>query len=150
MSPKSHIYHEIYLHFNWHCHEDRPLIVPGIEERLYELIEEYCRKYRGVYFKRLGGTETHVHLIVQVEPMVCPSEFIGKVKGFSAHQLNKSCGAKRLQWQKGYGVASFAKKNLPSLIRYVDQQKAHHAKGTANAILERWGDISREAPEEAS
>jgi REP-associated tyrosine transposase len=138
MSPASHIFHEIFLHINWHCHEDRPLISGKMEGSLHQLIEEYCRKYRGVYFNGLGGTSTHVHLLVQVEPTVCPSDFIGKVKGFSSHEMNKRTGTRDLKWQKGYGVVSFARKNLPALLGYVESQKEHHQTGTVRETLEKW------------
>ena len=128
----------MFLHMNWHCHSDRPLITARIEESVYRAIEDYCGKYRGVWFQRAGGTETHVHLVVQVEPTVCPSDFLGKVKGFSSHEVNKRFGYKTLEWQGGYGIETFAKRHLPAMIRYVDRQKTHHAEGITNETLEKW------------
>lgn len=138
MSPANHVFHEIFLHINWHCHEDRPLITGITEQPLHDIIREYCRKYKGVYCNGLGGTPTHIHLLVQMEPTVCPSDFIGKVKGFSAFELNKRAGKHSLKWQKGYGVVSFAKKNLKALTGYVDLQKQHHASETIREALEKW------------
>ena len=39
-----HNFSEIYLHVNWHCSNDDPMIRPEIRDRLYEIIEEYCPK----------------------------------------------------------------------------------------------------------
>ena len=137
MSPTSHVFHEIFLHINWHCHGDAALIVPSMEAALHTAVRDYCGRYRGVRFMAVGGTRTHVHLVVQAEPTVAPSEFIGKVKGFSGHEINRQFGAKALQWQRGYGVVSFAKKHLAGIIRYVENQKEHHEQGTAREALER-------------
>jgi putative transposase len=47
-------------------------------------------------------------------------------------------------WQDEYGVLSFGEKNLPAVVRYIQNQKHHHADGTLNEAMER--DNSPEAP----
>jgi hypothetical protein len=44
---------------------------------------------------------------------------------------------KRLEWQRGFGVVSFGKKQLPWVLRYIANQKQHHAVGKIEARLER-------------
>jgi len=138
MSPTSHVFHEIFLHINWHCHEDSPLIVPAMEPHLYELIRTYCNKYPGIFYQGSDGTQTHVHLAIQMAPTVCPSDFIGKVKGYASHELNRLHPPNKLKWQRGYGVVSFAKQNLPAVLRYIRDQKEHHKANRTRATLERW------------
>jgi len=139
LSVSTHVYSEIFLHFNWHCKYDAPLIHPQIEARLFQFFREYCDATKGSRFIEVGGTETHVHLLLQVEPHLCPAEFIGKVKGASSFDVNREFGASTLAWQRGYGVVSFAGRDLPALRRYVLGQKVHHAKGTTREKLEHWG-----------
>jgi len=138
MQGSGHIFSEIYLHLNWHCHNDKPMIKSEIEPSLHELLEQYCRKVKGIHFERVGGTETHIHLLFQMEPFVLLSDFVGKIKGSSSHEINKRFGAGTLQWQRGYEVVSFAKKHLASMVHYVDNQKEHHKKGTVNKVLEEF------------
>lgn len=137
MSPDQHIFHEIFLHINWHCQSDQNFIKPEVETHLFRLIEEYCRKYNGVYYHGVGGTENHVHLAIQCEPNVSSSEFIGRVKGFTSHEINKQFRSKKLYWQKGYGVVSFAKSNLPGVQKYIENQKEHHANNATRDTLEK-------------
>ena len=87
MQGSGHIFSEIYLHLNWHCHNDKPMIKPKIESSLHELLEQYCRKVKGIHFERVGGTETHVHWRFQMEPFVLLSDFVGKIKGGSSHEI---------------------------------------------------------------
>ena len=140
----SHNFSEIYLHVNWHCTNDEPMIGPEIERRLYEIIEEYCRKVKGIHYKGAGGAENHVHLVFQMEPFLLLSDFVGKIKGASSHEINSQFGAQTLKWQRGYGVVSFAKKHLPGLLSYVEKQKEHHGAGTTNKVLETfWVEVQK-------
>jgi hypothetical protein len=52
---------------------------------------------------------------------------------------------KLLEWQTGYGVASFGTKATPWVVRYVENQRQHHAKGTTHDRLERV-EIERGSP----
>ena len=136
--PRSHVFDEILLHVNWHCHEDSGLILPSREAVIHGHIEEYSRKFRGIHLKGIGGTITHVHIALQIEPFVAPADFIGKVKGYTSHQTNKQFGADALKWQRGYGVVSFAMLHLPRVVQYVQDQKQHHAQSTLKDKLERY------------
>ena len=135
-----HTFSEILIHYNWHCIRDRNLIMPSLEPVVHSEIIEYCRKSRGVHFLGVGGTSNHVHLVVQLEPYVGISEFVGRVKGANSHEINKRFGRDTLAWQRGYGVVSFAKKNLPWVLKYVQFQKEHHQAGSINETLKRNGE----------
>jgi putative transposase len=137
MATGSHIFSDILLHMNWHCKYDRPLITPKIEPFLHGFLANYCRKDQEVFFQEVNGTEDHVHLVVEVLPTVTVSDWIGKIKGASSHEVNQHFGSATIQWQRGYGVVSFARKNLPGIRRYVQRQKEHHRLGTTNETLER-------------
>ena len=132
----SHVFHEIYLHFNWHTKGDLPLLTSGLEPLVHDFLRGRCRRTKGVYFHGIGGTETHVHLAVNIEPFVCISDLIGDLKGACSFELNRREGRKILEWQRGFGVVSFGKKQLDWVLRYVANQKEHHARGTTEARLE--------------
>ncbi len=135
----SHTYSEIFLHLNWHTKQDKPMIFPDVEARLHPFIEDYCQKVKGVHFEDVGGTEDHIHLLFQMEPSVAVDKFIGLIKGASAFEINRSFGRQVLRWQRGYGIVSFAKRNLPGLRSYVAKHKEHHANGTTKEALEEHG-----------
>lgn len=132
-----HVFHSVYLHFVWHCQGNQPLIEERWEPTLHEIVREYCRKESGVYLQAIGGTATHVHLVIQIEPSLSPSDIIGKLKGASSFEMNRMYGDNTLRWQRGFGVVSFAERNLRSVVRYVVRQKEHHAEESINEVLER-------------
>lgn len=140
----AHVFHEIYLHMNWHVKDDRPVLQPDIEAVVHQLLQERCRKIKGVYFHGIGGTETHIHLAINMEPHVAISEVVKELKGGSSHDANVHLGQHVLQWQRGYGVVSFGKKNLPWVLRYIAAQKEHHARGGGHERLECCGNTEEE------
>jgi putative transposase len=133
----SHVFHEIYLHLNWHVKDDRPTLSGEIETLTHRLITERCRRTKGVFLHGLNGTETHLHMAVNIEPHVTISEMVQELKGGTSHDLNEQLRDKVLYWQRGYGVVSFGRKNLPWVLEYVAKQKEHHARGGAVERLER-------------
>jgi len=122
----SHVFSEIYIHLNWHCHRDQPLITPAIEPHLFSVLEARCRATKGVHFLGVNGTPTHVHLAFEMEPFVLLSKFVGELKGGSASSINKELRRIGLQWQRGYGAVSFTRKQTPWILDYIAGQKEHH------------------------
>src|ERR1041384_1605213 len=91
-------------------------------------------------------SEINLHMIWHTkndEPVLQASigrrvhHWIGKLKGGSSFHLNHEIANRKvLDWQTGYGVVSFATKDLPWIIEYVKNQREHHARGTTNKRLE--------------
>jgi len=70
-----------------------------------------------------------VHVVFSIEASVCISELLGALKGGSSDDINEEDKRISLQWQRGYGVVSFGRKNLPWVLDYVARQREHHASG---------------------
>ena len=138
----SHVFHEIYLHLNWHTKEDRGILTPECEPVVHQLITERCQKTKGVYFHGIGGTATHVHLAINIEPHVTISELVKDLKGGSSHDANERLKKKLLYWQRGYGVVSFGKNNLDWVLDYIARQKEHH--GCDKGLQERLEKITED------
>jgi len=132
----SHVYHEIYLHFNWHTRGDLPVLAGDLETLTHAELEAKCRRIKGAYLHGLGGTDTHVHLALSIEPFVTISDLVQELKGASSFEVNKRTGRKALAWQRGYGVVSFGRRNLDWVLDNVRRQREHHASGRIQARLE--------------
>lgn len=135
----SHVFSEIFIHLNWHCLYDKPMINTSVEPALFKFMEEHCRQVKGIHMLAVNGTPTHVHLAFQMEPFVTLSDFVGKIKGASSFEINKAVGRKSLQWQRGCGAVSFSKRQSRSIVEYIERQKEHHgykAGGGLNQTLE--------------
>ena len=132
----SHVFHELFLHMNWHTHGDHPTLCDPVQDLAYAPLRDKAPRIKGVHLHALGGTNTHVHLAVQIEPFVAVSDLVQELKGASAHEVNRRLGHRALVWQRGYGVVSFGRKNLPWIGDYIARQREHHAAGRVHGRLE--------------
>jgi REP element-mobilizing transposase RayT len=91
----------------------------------------------GVIVHAVNGVADHVHLAVIVPPTLNLSEWLGRLKGASAHYVNEQLtNRKTFGWQAGYGIVSFGTKDLPRVVAYVERQKEHHSGGKIHDRLE--------------
>ncbi len=73
--------------------------------------------------------QTHVHLIVRLNPATAISRLVQRMKGGSAMIANRDHIAPRelpLKWEKGYNIESVSKRLLKELREYVRGQPTHH------------------------
>jgi len=130
-------YWKLYYHFIWGTKNRLPLIDTAFESELYRVIAAKAKDLGG-FVHAIGGTEDHIHLGVSAPPKVAPAKFIGDVKGNSSHYVNHIIKPDfEFYWQDEYGVLSFGEKNLSVIVRYIQDQKKHHAEGTLIAAMER-------------
>ncbi|MGZ0164576.1 MAG: IS200/IS605 family transposase [Planctomycetales bacterium] len=136
----SHVYHEIFLHLNWHTKLSMRLLNPKLEKQVYSHIATRIKQTKGVWLHGIGGTPTHIHLAISLEPSVTISELVQQLKGGSSHDINSQVNDKIPHWQRGYGIVSFGKNNLPWILNYIAKQKEHHASGRIYDRLE-WNGV---------
>jgi REP element-mobilizing transposase RayT len=111
---------------------------PGV----LEIINEEA-KTRGGWPIRHNAMPDHVHLLVRLPPSVRVSDFIGQVKGATAHRVNEEIKPNfKLTWQEGYGVLTLRKDELDKVSRYIDDQETHHQTGRLSVLLETIADES--------
>lgn len=132
------VYSELNLHVTWHTKNNLPVLVDQIENRTHHYLRHRMLQTQEVIVHEVGGVADHVHIAVTIPPTLLISDWIGQLKGASAHYINNEIAKRRvLAWQTGYGVVSFGTKDLPWVVAYIRNQKEHHAKGTAQIRLER-------------
>jgi len=132
-------YSEINLHLTWHTKESLPLLTPRVEPLAHRAVKRRIINTQGAFVHEIGGTETHMHVVITIPPTLLISEFVGQLNGGSSHDVNQELGLrdKTLQWQTGYGVVSFGTGDLEWVRAYVRNQREHHAKGKVHDRLER-------------
>ena len=62
-------YSEINLHLTWHTKDSLPLLTPIVEPLAHRDIKQRLINTEGVFVHEIGGTETHVHVVV-----TCPTD----------------------------------------------------------------------------
>mgnify|MGYP001064895866 CR=1 FL=1 len=131
-----HAFHQLYYHFAWATHSREPHLHPSYRVEFLRILNEEAKK-RGGWPIRHNAMFEHVHLLVRLPPTVAVSDFIGQVKGATAHRVNHEVKPKfRLRWQEGYGALTLRKGELEKVSRYIDNQERHHQTGKLSDLLE--------------
>ena len=110
---------------NRHC-----LIQKEWEDELYKFITAIIQNYDHKLLQ-INGMPDHLHVFFGLRPTQSISNLMQKVKGDSSKWINeKGVLRHRFSWQEGYGAFSYAKSQVPSVIRYIQNQEQHHKEET--------------------
>ena len=132
-----HAFHQLYYHFTWSTHGRAALIRRDCRASVLKIVNEEAKK-RGGWPIRHNAMPDHVHLLVRLPPSIAISDFIGRVKGATAHRVNEAgVSGFKLKWQEGYGVLTLRKDEVDKVSRYIDNQESHHRGGRLSYLLER-------------
>ena len=130
---------ELYYHFVWATLHRAHSITEVVRGPLYSAINIKTTELKGSVLA-LNGMADHLHLVVSLPPSISLSVFIGAVKGRSAHVVNHTPDLdllEKFRWQDDFWVLSITTKDLPRVIRYVEEQQNHHATQEFQRAFER-------------
>jgi REP element-mobilizing transposase RayT len=93
----------------------------------------------GGHLFAINGVSDHIHLVLSIPVTIALSKFIGQIKAVASTKINKTCfEIGEFKWQRGYAIFSINEKELIYYVRYVENQKTHHAEGTLISDLEQF------------
>ncbi len=118
---------KILLHLVFTTKYRHPWITDDVSEGLHALIATTCRSL-GSEAYRVGGTEDHVHVACTLPRTLTVSKLLEELKSHSSGWIKQQSPAcEDFAWQAGYGAFSLGQSKLSALIRYIDNQREHHA-----------------------
>lgn len=80
---------------------------------------------------QINGMPDHIHIFIGMRPTQSLSDLMKMIKGESSAWINQKNFIKgKFSWQAGYGAFSYAKSQVPKVIRYIQNQEKHHKKKT--------------------
>jgi REP element-mobilizing transposase RayT len=83
------VLNRFYGHFVWATWDRMPLLTPEIREQVYAAIQTKCDELRCRVYA-VGGTENHIHLVVELAGPVSQAALMQEVKGASSHLVTHS------------------------------------------------------------
>ena len=73
----------------------------------------------------------HIHILIGMRPVQSLSALMQIVKANSTKWVNENkLSKKTFAWQGGFGAFSYAKSQVPNIIKYIQNQEQHHRKQT--------------------
>ena len=116
----------ILLHLVFSTKNREPWIIESVHLSLHAYLAGACRSI-GCEAYRVGGTEDHIHIACTLPRTLTVSNLLEEIKKSSSSWLKQQNGIPAsFAWQSGYGVFSVGESQLPTLLRYIDNQKEHH------------------------
>jgi putative transposase len=122
----SHTYTNLNLHLVFATKHRQRLISPEMETRLWAYLAGIAKQHN-LHPHQIGGVEDHIHMALSCPPTIAVSKIAQLMKGNSSKWIHDSYSHLRdFAWQEGYGAFSVSCSNLPRVITYISNQRAHH------------------------
>jgi putative transposase len=126
----SNTYTMLYYHVIFSTKNRLPFIKPQIESRVWAYIGGVARAHK-LTALQVGGIEDHIHVLVMAPAKFSPSQIAQYLKGDSSNWIHQEFPELRgFRWQDGYAAFTVSKSNLLDVIRYIENQRAHHRQKT--------------------
>ena len=78
---------------------------------------------------RINGTENHIHILSDLHPTVCLSDYIKEIKTASNRWMKDSGNFPLFQhWAEGSCALTYNLRDKDMIVNYIKKQKEHHAK----------------------
>ena len=123
-------YTQVHIHAIFAVQNRMSLVSETWEERLYQYITGIIQNHKHKLLV-INGMPDHVHVLLGLRPIQSISDLLQDIKGDSSRWINENkFTAGKFSWQEGYGAFSYSKSQLPSVARYIENQKKHHQRKT--------------------
>jgi putative transposase len=84
-------------------------------------------KNDGAYPLAVGGWKDHVHVFFELPVTMPVAKQMQMLKATSSKWINDNNFVRgTFRWQEGYGAFSYARSERNNVIRYIQNQEAHH------------------------
>ena len=121
---------QIYLQFVFAVKNREALIRKENKEDLHKYLTALVQN-RKAKMLAVHCLPDHTHLFVGFDPSILISDFIKEVKVESNQFINsKNWFTSKFAWQNGYGVFSYSRSQIDTVIKYINNQETHHKKKT--------------------
>src|SRR6267378_8595947 len=122
----SHAYSSNRIHVIFSTKERQKSISDELQPKLWAYMARIARN-QGFEAMIIGGVKDHVHALLLLPPTLPLAKAIQFLKGSSSKWLNETT-SQRFSWQEGYGAFSVSASQTADVVRYIENQAAHHAK----------------------
>jgi REP element-mobilizing transposase RayT len=116
------------MHVIFSTKERQKLIPEDNQPRLWAFMGGIARK-NGFTAVAVGGTCDHAHALLAIPATVPLAKAVQLIKGGSSKWCKENL-PRRFAWQEGYAALSVSASHKDAVVRYICNQKEHHARRT--------------------
>ena len=119
-------YSQVYLHFIFTVKGKISILPKKNKEELHKYITGLIQ-HRKNKLLAINSVGDHMHILVGFSTLMTMSDFMEEIKALSSRFINsKTWIPGRFEWQKGYGVFSYSRSQIDTVIKYIANQEEHH------------------------
>ena len=108
------------------------------EKDLYAYILGLVNNKNAVLY-RIGGMPNHIHMLVDLPPMLSVASFMQELKIATSKWLKTNSEFPDFQgWAEGYAAFTYSLKEKETVINYIKNQKEHHKVETFESEYRRF------------
>ena len=126
----SHTYAQNVIHVVFSTKDRRKLMPNEFRPRMWAYAAGICKKL-DILVHAAGGMDDHIHLLIQIPPTLAVAKAVLPIKSNSSRWANEE--GLKFAWQQGYGAFSVSSSNVPVVVRYIQNQEAHHRRMSFDA-----------------
>jgi len=117
----------LYAHLTWTTLQRQPLVNSGAAAFLRRFLPREAQRHDARVLE-VGIVADHVHLVLQLPPILNVPRLVQGLKGASARLANRDGLMPRapLRWAEGYDLRSVGVRQLSTVITYVGNQAIRH------------------------
>ena len=121
---------QLHIHLVFAVKYRAALIQKGWQQRLHQYITGIIQNNEHQMLQ-VNSVPDHIHIFIGMRPSQSISSLVQNLKSESSKWIkeNKFCQLP-FAWQAGFGAFSYSKSHVDNVIRYIQNQEAHHKKET--------------------
>lgn len=121
-------YTQLYVHVVFAVKYRQAALSKEWDERLRQYITGIVQNNRHKLIA-INNMPDHLHLFVGLNPAQSISALMQQMKGDSSEWINKEkLTSHQFRWQEGYGAFSYARSQMDTVVKYIQNQQIHHKK----------------------
>jgi putative transposase len=119
-------YSALFYHVVFSTKNRTAFLRPEIETRVWAYIGGIARNHKMTAIQ-VGGVGDHIHALMMAPPTIAPYEIAKHLKAESSKWIHETFDdLQDFGWQDGYGAFTVSKSNVPTVVSYIQNQRAHH------------------------
>ena len=138
----SHSYSSNRIHLVFSTKNRERRITEELQARLWPYMAGIARNH-GFEAIKIGGVEDHAHALLVIPASMPLAKAIQTLKSCSSKWINETNTVRDFSWQEGYGAFSVSASQTDGVVRYIENQRKHHAKRSFEEefldLLKRYG-----------
>ena len=123
-------YSQIHIQFVFAVKYRAAMIQKAWKDELHKYITGIIRANEHKLLQ-INSMQDHIHILTGMRPNQSISSLVQNIKTESSKWIkSKKFCSSPFAWQEGYGAFSYSKSHVPDVVRYIQNQEAHHKKVT--------------------